>query len=359
MTAAAASTLFSADCDGRPKRPALRRRNDDPAPPPGHSGLPRSLERSGDIALHARRKHFQRRRTTSAAVTPGRQCHHAGATGGATSIVPGNRRHRQLCGQDRPCRPTAILIIRVLDTRAGAPARVLVEQRQETQWCAGAAPFSATIDRDLIGKKARGCRSTPASNSAASCASVSEQGLPAAGRMPAGAGRHYPCRQGRRRGAMRRAILAAGSGLSLALFAAASLAQTVARHLTCMAAETWSSTPRRPTSPYVGTKAPSAPSSCSASSSCETGRPRPHQPVHPRWPRRSADTAPSSQPSLPGNRERYGFTGLQQVYSIEPSAKSELVYWCGSGSQVNSRRRHRLCPGPGLLGWPGAVYARL
>ena len=52
--------------------------------------------------------------------------------------------------------PDAILIIRVLDTaRAGAPARVLVEQRYELNGAQVPIPFSATIDRDLIGKRAR------------------------------------------------------------------------------------------------------------------------------------------------------------------------------------------------------------
>ena len=52
--------------------------------------------------------------------------------------------------------PDAILTIRVVDTaRAGAPARVLVEQRYELNGAQVPIPFSATLDRDLIGKKAR------------------------------------------------------------------------------------------------------------------------------------------------------------------------------------------------------------
>ncbi len=52
--------------------------------------------------------------------------------------------------------PDAILTIRVQDiARAGAPARVLVEQRYELNGAQVPIPFAATIDRDLIGKKAR------------------------------------------------------------------------------------------------------------------------------------------------------------------------------------------------------------
>lgn len=52
--------------------------------------------------------------------------------------------------------PDAILTIRVLDiARAGAPARVLAEQRYELNGAQVPIPFSTTLDRDLIGKKAR------------------------------------------------------------------------------------------------------------------------------------------------------------------------------------------------------------
>jgi putative lipoprotein len=52
--------------------------------------------------------------------------------------------------------PDAVLTIRVLDTsRSDAPARVLVDQRYELNGAQLPIPFSATIDRDLIAKKAR------------------------------------------------------------------------------------------------------------------------------------------------------------------------------------------------------------
>jgi putative lipoprotein len=52
--------------------------------------------------------------------------------------------------------PGAILILRIQDTaRADAPARTLVEQRYELNGAQAPIPFSATVDRDLIGKRAR------------------------------------------------------------------------------------------------------------------------------------------------------------------------------------------------------------
>lgn len=50
----------------------------------------------------------------------------------------------------------AVLIIRIQDTaRAGAPARVLAEQRIQLAGQQVPIAFQTTIDRDLIGKKAR------------------------------------------------------------------------------------------------------------------------------------------------------------------------------------------------------------
>jgi putative lipoprotein len=52
--------------------------------------------------------------------------------------------------------PDATLTIRVVDTaQAGAKARILVEQHYELNGAQVPIPFSATLDRDLIGKKAR------------------------------------------------------------------------------------------------------------------------------------------------------------------------------------------------------------
>ena len=52
--------------------------------------------------------------------------------------------------------PDAVLIVRVQDvSRAGAPARVLAEQRIDLTGQQVPIPFNATVDRDLIGKKAR------------------------------------------------------------------------------------------------------------------------------------------------------------------------------------------------------------
>ena len=52
--------------------------------------------------------------------------------------------------------PEAVLIIRVQDTaRAGAPARVLAEQRIRLAGQPVPVGFKTTVDRDLVGKKAR------------------------------------------------------------------------------------------------------------------------------------------------------------------------------------------------------------
>ena len=52
--------------------------------------------------------------------------------------------------------PDAILVILVHDVaRAGAPARVLAEQRYELNGAQVPIFFTATIDRDLVGKRAR------------------------------------------------------------------------------------------------------------------------------------------------------------------------------------------------------------
>ncbi|WP_265943832.1 YbaY family lipoprotein [Dechloromonas sp. A34] len=51
--------------------------------------------------------------------------------------------------------PDAILVVRVQDTRPGARARTLAEQRIELGGRQVPIAFSTTIDRDLIGKSAR------------------------------------------------------------------------------------------------------------------------------------------------------------------------------------------------------------
>lgn len=52
--------------------------------------------------------------------------------------------------------PDAVLIVRIQDvSRAGAPARVLAEQRIELAGRQVPISFQTTVDRDLIGKRAR------------------------------------------------------------------------------------------------------------------------------------------------------------------------------------------------------------
>ncbi len=126
---------------------------------------------------------------------------------------------------------------------------------------------------------------------------------------------------------MRRAILAAGSGLSLALFAAASLAQTVACHLT-YGGETRVVETAPASSPYVGT--PSAIGSFFLFRIVFMREPADLARIN-LYTHADLDDAPiplhqASHPYPVSNRERYGFTGLQRVY--EPKRESELVYWC-------------------------------
>ncbi len=126
---------------------------------------------------------------------------------------------------------------------------------------------------------------------------------------------------------MRRAILAAGSGLSIVLFAAASLAQTVACHLT-YGGETRVVEAAPASSPYVGT--PSTIGSFFLFRIVFMREPADLARIN-LYTHADLDDAPiplhqANHPYPVSNRERYGFTGLQRVY--EPKRESELVYWC-------------------------------
>ena len=58
--------------------------------------------------------------------------------------------------QDKPLPAGAILIVRIQDTsRAGAPALTLAEQRIDPAGQVLPIPFAMTVDRDLVGKRAR------------------------------------------------------------------------------------------------------------------------------------------------------------------------------------------------------------
>ncbi len=147
---------FTEDAEGRPQ--ATLHFADEAMILPQVPAASGALYRQGDIRLHTRgdEAFFEdarnnQRRCTRGTVPPATPKAAQPATssfveiGGSVSYVA-----------RIALPPDAILIIRVLDTaRAGAPARVLVEQRYELNGAQVPLPFSATIDRDLIGKKAR------------------------------------------------------------------------------------------------------------------------------------------------------------------------------------------------------------
>ena len=147
---------FTEDAEGRPQ--ATLHFADEAMILPQVPAASGALYRQGDIRLHTRgdEAFFEdarnnQRRCTRGTVPPATPKAAQPATssfveiGGSVSYVA-----------RIALPPDAILIIRVLDmARAGAPARVLVEQRYELNGAQVPIPFSATIDRDLIGKKAR------------------------------------------------------------------------------------------------------------------------------------------------------------------------------------------------------------
>jgi len=147
---------FTEDAEGRPQ--ATLHFADEAMILPQVPAASGALYRQGDIRLHTRgdEAFFEdgrnnQRRCTRGTVPPATPKAAQPATssfveiGGSVSYVA-----------RIALPPDAILIIRVLDTaRAGAPARVLVEQRYELNGAQVPIPFSAAIDRDLIGKKAR------------------------------------------------------------------------------------------------------------------------------------------------------------------------------------------------------------
>lgn len=147
---------FAEDAEGRPQ--ATLHFADEAMILPQVPAASGALYRKGDIRLHTRgdEAFFEdgknnQRRCTRGTVPPAVA---AVAQPAASSFIEIGGTVSYLARIALP--PDAILIIRVLDTaRAGAPARVLVEQRYELNGAQVPIPFSATIDRDLIGKKAR------------------------------------------------------------------------------------------------------------------------------------------------------------------------------------------------------------
>ena len=147
---------FSTDGEGRPQ--ATLHFADEAMVLPQVASASGVLYRRGEIRLHTMDEAAvfedgkgNLRRCTRGAVPPPSP---TAAPAAASSFIEIGGTVRYLARIALP--PDAILTIKVQDiSRAGAPARVLVEQRYELNGAQVPIPFSATLDRDLIGKKAR------------------------------------------------------------------------------------------------------------------------------------------------------------------------------------------------------------
>ena len=144
---------YTQDADGRPQ--ATLHFADEAMRLPGVPAASGASYRNGDIRLHTQGNEaiFEDGKGNS------RHCRE-GATPPAPTPAAASS-FIDLAGQvsylARIALPAdAILTVRIQDTaRAGAPARVLAEQRIELAGQQVPVPFATTIDRDLIGKRAR------------------------------------------------------------------------------------------------------------------------------------------------------------------------------------------------------------
>lgn len=146
---------FGDDAEGRPQ--ATLHFADEAMVLPGVPAASGALYRSGDIRLHTRgdeaifedgKGNSRHCRQGSAPARPD------GPPAAASSFVDIAGQVSYLARIALP--PDAVLTVRIQDTaRAGAPARVLAEQRIELAGQQVPIPFATTIDRDLIGKRAR------------------------------------------------------------------------------------------------------------------------------------------------------------------------------------------------------------
>ena len=148
---------FAADADGRAL--ATLHFADEALILPQVPSTSGTLYRSGNIRLHTKDDNAviedgksNLRRCTRGTVPPAPQPAVAQPTASSFIDITGSVTY--LARSALP--PGAILTIRIQDiARAGAPARTLVEQRYELNGAEVPIPFAATVDRDLIGKKAR------------------------------------------------------------------------------------------------------------------------------------------------------------------------------------------------------------
>lgn len=144
---------FGNDPDGRPQ--ATLHFADEAIILPGVPAASGALYRNGDIRLHTRGDEaiFEDGKGNS------RHCSEGApppspAPAAASSFIDITGQVRYLARIALP--PEAMLTVRIQDTaRAGAPARVLAEQRIELAGQQVPIPFASTIDRDLVGKRAR------------------------------------------------------------------------------------------------------------------------------------------------------------------------------------------------------------
>lgn len=148
---------FSADTSGRPQ--ASLHFADEAVILPQVPAASGALYRSGDIRLHTKDESAvledgkgNLRRCTRGTVAPATP--QPAPQPGASSFIDITGSVTYLTRIALP--PGAILTVRIQDTsRAGAPARTLVEQRYELNGAQVPIPFSATVDKDLLGKKTR------------------------------------------------------------------------------------------------------------------------------------------------------------------------------------------------------------
>lgn len=141
---------FSEDADGRPQATLHFADGDIVLPAvPAASGAryrrdPITLHTKGSEAMIEDEKGNLRRCQPAASAQPA----------AASSFLEVGGSVRYLARIALP--PDAILAVRIQDTaRADAPARTLVEQRYELNGAQPPIPFSATVDRDLLGKKGK------------------------------------------------------------------------------------------------------------------------------------------------------------------------------------------------------------
>ena len=146
---------YDQDADGRPR--ATLHFADEAMVLPGVPAASGALYRNGDIRLHTRDDEalFEdgkgNRRHCRLGSAPAKAAPPAAA---ASSFIDIGGRVSYPAGTALP--PDAVLTVRIVDAaRAGAPARVLAEQSLELAGQPVPIPFATTIDRDLVGKRAR------------------------------------------------------------------------------------------------------------------------------------------------------------------------------------------------------------